>query len=368
MKKIFIISMEFPPFPGGIGNQAYNLAYEFSKIGHKVDVLTEYRSKDSIKVENEFDAKQLFAIKRIKRYDLIIITYAQRILQSFKSVLTHKYDAVFCSAKFPIWIGALLSIVISKKKLFSIVHGSEILAGSEIVRFITKSSLKRYKTIVAVSTYTKNLLLKQCIYDNIVVIPNGFQVLNLNAKVETKLEGKPVLITVGNVTRRKGQQNVIKALPTIISFFPDAHYHIVGIPTCKEEFLILAKNLGVDKHITFHGIVSSDELPVLLSQSDIFLMLSEMQPDGDVEGFGIAILEANSLGIPAVGSINSGISDAIKDNFSGILVDPHNSNEILNAIEKILSRQSEFKSQAHEWSKNFTWNKIIKQYVKILDT
>ncbi|MCX8148587.1 glycosyltransferase family 4 protein [Thermaurantimonas aggregans] len=354
--------MEFPPFPGGIGNHAYNLAYELSKCGYNVDVLTEYRTR-FIEPEIEFDFKQPFKIHRVKRFTFIYLTYLQRVTQSIYLVIVNKYDFIICSAKYPIWIGALLSFILGKKKLFSVVHGSEVLAGSSVIRFLTKISLLRYKTIIAVSTYTKNLLLEQKGYKNIVVIPNGFREFYSSKIEKIKLKGNPVLITVGNVTKRKGQQNVIKALPTILNVFPEAHYHIVGLPTCYEEFFELAKNLGVDSHVTFHGSVSSENLPVILAQADIFLMLSERQPDGDVEGFGIAILEANSLGIPAIGSINSGIMDAIKNNYSGILVNPHNVHEILQAIENILDQKKAYNQRAKSWSENFTWDRVIQQYI-----
>ena len=54
--------------------------------------------------------------------------------------------------------------------------------------------------------------------------------------------------------------------------------------------------------------------------SDIFVMLSEETTTGDVEGFGIAVIEANALGIPTIGTMGSGLEDAISDKITGFLV------------------------------------------------
>src|SRR5690606_31963881 len=83
------------------------------------------------------------------------------------------------------------------------------------------------------------------------------------------------IITVGNVTSRKGQQNVIKALPEIKKQFPDVVYHIVGLPTQKQKFSDLAKELQVENSVVFHGALSNEELHKKLSESKIFFMLSD---------------------------------------------------------------------------------------------
>ena len=70
-------------------------------------------------------------------------------------------------------------------------------------------------------------------------------------------------------------------------------------------------------------------------KSEIFIMMSEMTESGDVEGFGIAIIEANSLGLPSIGTLGSGIEDAIENNFSGVLVN-NNQKEVYASVKKII--------------------------------
>jgi glycosyltransferase involved in cell wall biosynthesis len=96
-------------------------------------------------------------------------------------------------------------------------------------------------------------------------------------------------------------------------------------------------------------------------------MLSENLPNGDFEGFGIAILEANYLGLPAIGSKNSGIADAISNGYSGILVDPHNPTEIAEAIMIIMSDYSTYSKQARKHASNFLWKQKVQEYLSLLD-
>ena len=96
-------------------------------------------------------------------------------------------------------------------------------------------------------------------------------------------------------------------------------------------------------------------------------MLSEETKNGDVEGFGIAILEANAFGIPAIGSKGCGIEDAIDDGETGYLVNVTDVNSILKAVTDINNSYSDFSKNSILWSKNFNWDKIVLQYLEILD-
>ncbi len=365
-KNILLITSEFPPQPGGIGNHAYNLAKGLAANSYSVKVLCDRRSSNG-KEEKNFDSQQSFEVKRIKREKVIFSTYYRR-LQKAKQ-LTKSADIVLLSGKFPLWVGFYLRLFFPAKKLFAIIHGSEVQLGFSALRKLTNLSLKKMNGVIAVSSYTLSLI-KHLQLTNTMVIPNGF---DLGSRIPIKKKSQPNskalrLITVGNVSKRKGQENVIKALPKLRAKYPNLEYHVVGIPTLRKELEELAKSLEVGKQVIFHGKVSEKRKIELLQTAAIFVMLSQTTKTGDVEGFGIAILEANALGVPAIGSKNCGIEDAIKENYSGFLVDPKNNKEILQAVAEILSHYSSFAEQAKEWSTNFKWPKIIKQYVNFIES
>ena len=367
MKPILIIASEFPPLPGGIGNHAYNLAVNLQKNYKQVTVITDQRNV-IIQTDLDFDQKQPFAIIRIKRRKMVFLTYMNRVIKTFNYVKNHKDATIICSGKFQLWLGAFLKIIFKNRKYISVVHGSEIAAGGKWSQKFTKWSFIKYNVLVAVSEFTKKLILDKNPNLNVTVINNGFVFSDEEIPIlDYKLKGNPKIVTVGNVTFRKGQQNVINALPKLKKKFPEIQYHIIGIPTEKDTFESLAKSLNVKEICIFHGVLSDAEMKKIVSNSDVFCMLSENLPNGDVEGFGIAVLEANYFGLPAIGSQNSGISDAIKHNYSGKLVNPKNDIEILEALTEIIENHQKFSDQAKIWSLNFDWDIVIKKYLKIID-
>ena len=360
---ILFLSTEFPPQPGGIGNHAHQLALALDKEGKKITVLADRRSFDG-KPEKEFDTLLPFKVQRINRKKFIFLSYFDRFLKALKFI--KNVDTVIASGKFSLWMVYFLKLFYHKKYI-AIIHGSELMLSNRLLKNFTNNSLKKFDKIIAVSNYTKSLL-NNLQLKNIEVIPNGFTILEKQAVNSIfKNQKKLNLITVGNVTQRKGQHNVVRSLPLLLERHPELHYHIVGIPTEKEKLIKLAKELGIENHITFHGMVSENEKWKLLTTSCIFIMLSEATSEGDVEGFGIAILEANALGIPAIGSKGCGIEDAINDGLSGVLVDAQHPIETFDAFTKINNNYEEFSNNAIQWSENFSWDRIVKQYLEVIE-
>jgi phosphatidyl-myo-inositol dimannoside synthase len=358
--RVAILTSEFPPQPGGIGNHAFNLAKELGKNGYSVQVLTDLRSSEG-KEEDLFDALHNISIRRIVRRKVIILSYLNRIRAAFKMAFSN--DLIIASGKFQLWTGALLSILLDRKYI-AVVHGSELLLSNILLRKLTDLSLHKYDNVVAVSHFTKAKLPPKL--PKVEVIYNGF---NIGCNdIKKKMQGaSPTLITVGNVHYRKGQQNVIKALPNLLKKFPNLQYRVVGIPTEKQNFENLAKKLGVSHAVRFYGSVSEEEKCNLLRTSDIFIMLSEATLRGDVEGFGIAILEANSQGLPAIGSLGCGIEEAIQDKFSGYLVNIDDYKKIVEKVEELLHDYERYSNNAKSWSTSFSWERVVHNYIHIIE-
>jgi len=199
------------------------------------------------------------------------------------------------------------------------------------------------------------------------IIHNGIYNNEFVSSASDRLLGKPALITVGNLTDRKGQENVIKSLPQILSLYPEAQYHLIGKTTNKEILANTAKQLKVDDKLHFYGAVARHELLDILKGATIKLMLSNHTKEGDFEGFGIAVSEANAFGIPAIGSRNSGLSDAIEHNITGLLVDQYDKKEVADAVDTIISNYSFFSGNARDWAMQHDWKNIIKQYVQAIN-
>jgi len=358
--RIMIMVSEFPPGPGGIGAHAYNMALHFINKAHQVTVYT--ADRPSYRASG-FDRDQPMDIYRYPTYS----NKLKRFVHLIKFLSNHRnnFDWIILSGQSNLVLYTLIVQVI-RSRVLCVIHGHEIIMAKGVSRFFVRRALMNSDRVVAVSDFSKKLLHDNGIFRSVITIPNG---VNLNKGVEPKSrnENKLVLITVGSVTKRKGQHNVVAALTEIIKRFGSVEYHIVGIPKEKEVIESLAHELGVMRSIFLHGAASDEQRNAYLSQSDIFMMLSENLPDGDVEGFGIAVLEANGFGLPAIGSKGTGVEQAIHQGISGYLVDAQNPDQICNSISLILDKYEKFSLESIAWAHQHDWKVIGKKYLDILN-
>ncbi|WP_417289523.1 glycosyltransferase family 4 protein [Corallibacter sp.] len=359
--QVCIVTSEFPPAPGGIGTHAYQLAKYLQTSGFNVTVLCDQR--ESLEKEQSFDAGLAINVVRVSLKKLRVVMYFERILKVFKIIKSS--STIIASGKFSLWLVAFMSLFY-KRNYIAVVHGSEVNFSNTLLKKSVLVSLKRFKHIVAVSQFTKQLIAST--FNNITVIPNGIDQVELNKipDINLDIKGSPKLVTVGRLSERKGQINVIKHLPQLIEQYPDIHYHCVGLPAIKDTLLQEAKSLGVLNHVTCHGTVSNKELKAFLKASDLFVMLSKTDKKGDVEGFGIAILEANYFGLPAIGALHCGIEDAIQEKETGHLIVYNDSKAFKHSVTEILNNKTSYSNHAKTWAEKHTWEVIISQYIDVI--
>lgn len=364
---LLLISTEFPPQPGGIGHHACNLAKYLNRQGVPCEVLCESRDLKDYEEECAFDLSLPFRIYRIPRKDSTALRWFSRLKGVLE--LTQNPDLLLmASGLWPLLlVGILKFLGIRQQKAVYIAHAVDVNPSNKWLRKLCHFMLSQFNRIVAVSAYTREKLPSH-LREKTIVIPNGFDVERFSSKYETngQLAGNPRLVTLGSVTARKGQINVVNAMPAILKTYPDTHYHLIGLPFEKEAVLSRAKDLGVQGHIHFHGALDDSKMIQYLSQADLFMMLSNHTPDGDFEGFGIAILEAAYLGVPAIGSRGTGIEDAISQGKSGLLVDPHQQEEIAAAVKHILQKSSYFKDECKVHARRYSWELVTPRYIEIL--
>ncbi len=374
-----LLSSEFPPGPGGIGQHAYSLASGLNNIGNDVIVMT--ISDYSFPEENKsFDLiNNKIRIIRFKRY-FPIITQIIRFKEILKYIYFNKkiIETILVSGRFPLVFisifgnfGKLKSI-----KKIAILHGSEINPTKYFEKIFNQSGISKCNILVSVSEFTESLIphkikLKVGL-ENLKIIGNGITpeaTEEWENKIGNKdLTGSPKLLTVGNVIPRKGQHLVVEALPELLVEYPNIHYHIVGI---RRDFgkvdAAIGKN-SVKSLCTFHGRVAEHcDLALFYRNVDILMLLSENQPNGDVEGYGIVALEANYFGIPVIGAIGTGVEAAIKNGYSGLLVDATNKKEVKNAVIEILNNKDFYSVEARKWSLDNHWNNLSVEFEKVIN-
>ncbi len=366
-----IITTEFPPGPGGIGNHAYNLAkfLKLNEINVTVLAVSDFVSENDKK---EFDRKQDFRIIRFERYNSKLRTYRERISLIRKKVREGNYSNIIFSGMSSLMSLLLLRKLKSNSNFISIAHGGEINAKNFFEKKIVNRALRNSDLIIPVSRYSGAKIDGNIDRKKMHVIPNGFdldmsEVIHLKAKDRKEINGAVRLVSVGSIWPRKGHHNVLNALPEIISDHPGTTYDIVG----RESDTSLCRKYFSDEKlkdsIKIHGQIPNEKMYAVLNSSDIFILLSETQPGGDFEGFGIAVIEANYFGLPSIGSLDSGMEDSVKDGESGILVNPRDKNQIRKAVSDICNNYGHFSEGAKKWAEEHHWSVIVKRYIDVIN-
>ena len=159
-----------------------------------------------------------------------------------------------------------------------------------------------------------------------------------NLRAELGLTDKSVIISVGRLVHRKGQDKLISALPEIKTSVPNVHLVLVGVGPHQDYLEKLALKLNVSDCVTFIGRINYAELPKYICLGDIFAMPSRSRFFGlEVEGLGIVYLEASACGLPVVGGKSGGAPDAVLVGETGMVVDGTNSSEIADACIELLN-------------------------------
>lgn len=143
------------------------------------------------------------------------------------------------------------------------------------------------------------------------------------------------LLTVAKLTPFKGVDVALRALAALAGRHADLRYAVVGTGSQRGELEALAGELGVAGRVRFLTEVSDAELPALYNVAEVYVGVSR-QAGLDVEGFGLALLEASASGIPVVAGRSGGIPDAVREGETGVLVDSEDPAAVATAIAELL--------------------------------
>jgi phosphatidylinositol alpha-1,6-mannosyltransferase len=236
-----------------------------------------------------------------------------------------------------------------------LVHGGDLLLLQQQIR---RSAFKRRtarlllgsaSVLVANSHWTSDLcrrvlsdLKLDFTPDRVRVVPLGadpeqFQP-NLGASAMQErydLDGGRWLITVARLTQHKGIDTGIRVLARLRGRYPDLGYAVVGSGGDLPRLQAIAQELGVSDRVRFLSNVPDADLPALYNCAGIYLGLSR-QMEGNVEGFGISLVEAGACGLPVVGGRSGGIPDAVRDGETGLLVSAAGPDEAAAAVSRLL--------------------------------
>jgi phosphatidylinositol alpha-1,6-mannosyltransferase len=153
------------------------------------------------------------------------------------------------------------------------------------------------------------------------------------------LTEKKVIVSVGRLVHRKGQDRLIEAMPEILKTVSNAHLLLVGEGPHRDHLQKLIQEHRLEGSVTLIGRIDYKDLPLYVCVGDIFAMPSRSRLMGlEVEGLGIVYLEASACGLPVLAGNSGGAPDAVVQNETGLVVDGTNNKEIADAAIELLTK------------------------------
>ena len=383
---IAIITGHFPPSKGGgIAEWALGIARELPKLGHTTSVYVTHRKDRDLAIhkEEQFECRPMYGRNWHEFHRFYAGYYMWKILkenpETIFIVTTWGMAKAFnyLKKRYP------------KSKMIVVAHGLEITRLKSLRELKTMTKVVSSSDLVlSVSKFTRDEIinrLDRLDTNHVKFLPNG---VDTNRFFPSKVDdaflqkynipvGSDIILTLARIIKRKAHDDVIKAIPDILTEFPKAHYVIAGPHRKKDSYLHylkqLTKELSVENHVTFIDFIPEEDLKKIYSASKVYVMASRtLHETGDSEGFGITFLEANACGCPVIGSYEGGIPDAVENEINGLLVPSDSPNDISKSIKKLFSNEDYRKNIAKmgmaRVSEKFTWEKLTIQMLDMINS
>jgi len=190
-------------------------------------------------------------------------------------------------------------------------------------------------------------------------------------KKELGLENKKVIVSVGRLVHRKGQDKLIESMPTIIRGIPQAHLLIIGEGPYRKHLTELVDKLGLSSHVSFIGRIQYAQLPHYICIGDVFAMPSRSRFFGlEVEGLGIVYLEASACGLPVIAGSSGGAPDAVIEGVTGVVVNGLDVPAISQSVTELLGNRDASQKMGlagRKWiEENWRWELWAQKFSQLL--
>jgi glycosyltransferase involved in cell wall biosynthesis len=143
--------------------------------------------------------------------------------------------------------------------------------------------------------------------------------------------GAPVVAQVSWMIPEKGITDLVEAARIVLQRIPPAHFLLAGEGQHRDEYMAMARTLGMEEHFTWTGLVHNPVAEGLYAAADVVCQVSRWE-----EAFGWVIAEAMAAGRPLVATRVGGIPELVTDGGNGFLVAPRAPAEIAERLVQLL--------------------------------
>lgn len=204
------------------------------------------------------------------------------------------------------------------------------------------------------------------------IVPNGVDLERFKPMEDAAatrrqfgLGAEPCVLFVGSLIPRKGLLFLVEAAKKVVKEQVNTKFLIVGEGSLRGQLDALIKKAGLKGNFMFLGNLKEDALPAVYNCADVFVLPSIQ------EGQGIVLLEAQACGVPVVAFAVGGVTEAVLDGETGLLVKSGYTSELANALLKLLSDNALRKKMGANGrrfvSSNFSWGLCASKMMNVYE-
>lgn len=239
-----------------------------------------------------------------------------------------------------------------------------------------RPALRRVDRLLVLSHFTRDWMARYISLPPHEVLTGGVHPADFEQPVSVELpawaESGPVVLTVGGIKPRKGQNVALEAIIQARKAIPDLQYVIIGQtdnPTLANNLDRRIEALDLENSVHVLGTVPFKELVAWYQRADIFLLLPVNQ-GSSFEGLGLVYLEAAATGTPSIGTEGCGAEEAIADGKTGLLVEQRDPAGAAAALVRLLTDNSlreQMGEAARQRAHDLSWDALIEHLVTLYD-
>jgi phosphatidylinositol alpha-1,6-mannosyltransferase len=381
VKRALLITEVFPPQTGGSGRWLYEL-YRRLPAGSVVVAAGEYPGAEGFdrgqmlpieRLPLTFPSWAFFSLANVRNYGLAFSRLTDLIHR-------RRPASLHCGKLLPEgWLAWLVRLR-TGLPYWIYVHGEELQQGwqSRELGWMMRRVFASASGIIANSQNTTELLRRDWRVPaaklhtlNPGVDAGRFCPARRDAAVRRRLGWgeRPVVLTVGRLQKRKGQDMLIRALVATRQRVPDVLYSIVGDGQERGALEKMVAEHGLAEHVELRGEPNDAELIERYQQCDLFA-LPNRTVDGDFEGFGMVLVEAQACGRPVIAGDSGGTRETMDVGRTGLIVDCTRPEPLAEAVCGLLldgeRRQRMGQAAREHVVSTFDWPQLAGRAAEIL--
>jgi len=328
MKKILIVTLEYPPQVGGIATYIHDIAMALDPE-HVVVLAPE------IPGSHVWDSKQPHTIVRKKLLfpKFIWPRWIRLVWYVLRTINREGIEVLMIHHVLPVGYAGIVAKVIKKVPFLLFSHGTDLVAGTatkwkrkmvkkvssraEQIVFNSESLKRRYLRVLPQFEST-SLVLYPCPDVDFLEAPPSDQVETL--RDQYALRGKKVLLSVGRMVDGKGFPHLARHIPDLLKKVPHLVWLIIGDGPKRKTLDNFVRHNKLQNIVRFVGSVDHKEIKPFFYLADVFALFTHPD-DGLEEGLGLVFLEAAASGLPAVAGRSGGVEEAVLHEETGYVYD-----------------------------------------------